>query len=76
MSNHQLEIPAKKPGWFCVTCGAEEVFHDAQVRWCRDTQDWEVVAVLDDHWCEACANAGKEGETVFGELEDQQEVPV
>ena len=52
MSN-QLKIPAKKPGWFCGTCGEEEVFHDAQVRWCRDTQEWEVVAVLDDHWCEA-----------------------
>jgi hypothetical protein len=39
----------------CSECGSENVTHDALVRWCKTTQQWEISGVLDNSDCGECA---------------------
>lgn len=44
----------EKPTWICGDCGSEDIEHPAVVRWNQDTEDWDVIAVLDDAVCGRC----------------------
>lgn len=56
--------------WFCADCGSLDIRHDAIVKWDPQAQDWKVEGVLDNTWCEDCAEADGRfdgtGEPVFG----------
>jgi hypothetical protein len=38
----------------CEKCGSEDVSRDASARWCETTQKWELSAVYDQAFCDAC----------------------
>ncbi|MFP3645170.1 hypothetical protein [Paraburkholderia sp. SIMBA_054] len=38
----------------CPNCGSEDVSKDAAVRWCFETQQWEVSGIFDNANCDAC----------------------
>lgn len=42
----------KKP--ICRNCGSDNLERDALVSWNIDTQDWEVMSVLDNVTCRSC----------------------
>lgn len=44
----------KLPGWYCAECGSTEIHHDAIAQWNPEKQEFDVIAVLDDHWCYDC----------------------
>lgn len=56
---------AKAETWFCRNCGGLDIKHDATVSWNPDRQDWDVIDVQDNHWCEACLPS-EESDPVFG----------
>lgn len=49
------DAKTKKPTWFCQNCGGHDVRHDATVQWNPETEDWDVLAVHDNAWCEPCS---------------------
>lgn len=52
--------PAATPpleDWYCAECGSQLIRHDAEVRWDRVSQCYEVLAVMDDPTCAACCLA-------------------
>lgn len=64
---------SKKPGWRCSYCGSTEIHHDATAQWNPETEDFEIVAVYDNHWCADCDNnpdISSSGTPVWGVPED------
>jgi hypothetical protein len=61
---------SNKETWYCAACGSLDIRHDAVAAFNPHTQEFEVVAVLDDTWCEDCLAAddsgNNTGEPAFG----------
>lgn len=56
-----------KETWYCAECGSHEVHHDAVVQWNAETEEFDIVAVLDGTWCNKCSEQfGNEGAPTFG----------
>ena len=54
----------------CAVCGSTEIQRDAVMQWDADAQDYIVVALLDDLWCEQCRyRDGSDGEPVWVEVQ-------
>lgn len=59
---------SSKETWFCAQCGSLDIRHDAVVRYNPETQDYELLSVLDNDWCEDCMGRGLyvTGDPMFG----------
>lgn len=59
-----------KETWFCADCGSLDIRHDAIAVFNPDTEEYEVIAVLDETWCESCMEAHSDfeakGDPMFG----------
>lgn len=66
----------KQETWHCAACGSRDIRHDAVVQWDAAREDWVVLDVLDDAWCEDCmgVNAMDAGDPRFGVLDEEAEV--
>ncbi len=66
----------KQKTWHCAACGSRDIRRDAIVQWDAAREDWVVLAVLDDAWCEDCmgVNAMAAGDPRFGVLDEEAEV--
>ncbi len=40
--------------WYCATCGGNNIRRDAIVEWNPEMEQYEIVSVLDNAWCEDC----------------------
>lgn len=40
--------------WYCPQCGSTEITHDAKAIYNPDTEDYEVLGLLDGMQCEGC----------------------
>ncbi len=49
--DHKL---SKMKTFVCSNCGGKNVLRDATAEWCDETQEWEMVAVQDNAYCEDC----------------------
>jgi len=66
----------KQKTWHCAACGSRDIRRDAIVQWDADREDWDVLDVLDDAWCEDCMgkNWADAGEPSFGVPDEESEI--
>lgn len=61
--------------YFCRRCGSRDVRHDAIVQWDPSTEDWNVLDVLDEAWCEDCQQEdNSNGDPYFGLFSELEEI--
>ena len=60
-----------KETWYCAKCGSLDIRHDGILQWDTEGQDWKVLDVLNDTWCQACAGRAAtfddKGDPTFGQ---------
>lgn len=49
-----MAIVGRKVEMVCKKCGSSDVRRNADCAWSFETQEWELVALLDDTSCEHC----------------------
>ncbi len=54
--------------WFCRKCGGTDIRQDATVRYDPSIEDFEIVRILVEVWCEDCMQQNRDdyGDPVFG----------